>query len=661
MTGDDTLEAADVCALSEITFTRLSREARYLACGVTRPLLESNLYERKVVVLDLDDPRLVAELLGRSGARWSPARDVLATWGAEAAARAIALFDPVSGDEKTVLETWPEPIEQLEWSHDGDRLLFVARLSVDLSDEEPDERRRAPRRLTRLRYREDGVGWVDRRPRQGYLLEPTSGEVRCLSRGGFDDWDFAWHPDGKRVVFVSERDDPVHRSIRNALYVQEVEGDSPPRRLTGTDHACSSPGVSPDGTLVAYLGVSVETFPALSELLTVSMSGGEATSLSENLDRDVNGPATGMGAPIWLGPDRLLVLIEDAGRISPCELTSTGEILTPPSPAPRRQTSLDARRGRRSSVLTSPTQPPALLVERDGVERLVYEPNEAFAERRRLTHPVHEQLEAPGAVLDTWLSLPDPNRFEPPYPLLVCLQGGGTQFGYHWSHELQLLAAHGFATLYLNARGSAGYGNAWQRAVCGPRSHTPGSGWGGIDVADVEVATDSALARHHELDPARLGVQGGSYGGLVTTFLLASSDRFACGWAERGPYNLVSLAGTNDESPWFFESYLGRNVLDDPGEYWARSPLSVAGRIRAPLLIVHSEEDRRCPVQQAEELFMALMLNGNTVELLRFPGEGHGLSRNGSPLHRIQRLEAMLEWFGRWLLPRERESGATPD
>ena len=116
----------------------------------------------------------------------------------------------------------------------------------------------------------------------------------------------------------------------------------------------------------------------------------------------------------------------------------------------------------------------------------------------------------------------------------------------------------------------------------------------------------------------------------------------------------MSLAGTNDESPWFFETYLGRNVVEDPAAYWAGSALRLARGITAPLAIVHSEDDRRCPVQQAEELFMALKLLGRTAEFIRFPGEGHGLTRTGSPVHRLQRLELMLEWFGRWLRPQAR-------
>ena len=144
---------------------------------------------------------------------------------------------------------------------------------------------------------------------------------------------------------------------------------------------------------------------------------------------------------------------------------------------------------------------------------------------------------------------------------------------------------------------------------------------------------------------------GGSYGGLLTASLLAQTDLFRAGWAERGPYNLYSDAGTKDEAPWFFQAYLGGSHLADPGSYWQASPLRLVEGITAPLAIVHSEEDRRCSIGQAEELFMALKLLDRDVEFVRFPGEGHELTRSGSPVHRLQRLEILLEWFGRHLTP----------
>jgi dipeptidyl aminopeptidase/acylaminoacyl peptidase len=271
------------------------------------------------------------------------------------------------------------------------------------------------------------------------------------------------------------------------------------------------------------------------------------------------------------------------------------------------------------------------------------------ARERALAAPEHRKVPvAPGVAVDSWLVLPGGDG---PAPLVVWLQGGGTQHGWQFSHELQLLVSAGHAVLSLNPRGSAGYGTAWMRTVAGPRAAVPGSGWGGTDVADVVAVLRATLAATPRLDAARVGVMGGSYGGLLTAHLLAQTDLFRAGWAERGPYDLLSDAGTKDEAPWFFQAYLGADHLADRESYWQASPLRLAAGITAPLAIVHSEEDRRCSIGQAEELFMALKLLDREVEFVRFPGEGHELTRSGSPVHRLQRLEILLEWFGRWLTP----------
>ena len=412
--------------------------------------------------------------------------------------------------------------------------------------------------------------------------------------------------------------------------------------------------MSADGQQAAFIAMDVAGFPSVSELAVVPATGGEVTIVSAGLDRDCNSPSSGMTGPIWDSAGQLTVLVEDAGAIHGYRFDSRrpgrGELLLG---GQRRVTSLDERDGVMAYVLSGPADPPRLVVtSRGGVERTVLAPNSELAASRDLRAPAHRKvLGSDGTSIDSWLTLPDGRLWRSPFPLMLCLQGGGTQYGYQWSHEFQALTAAGFATLQVNPRGSAGYGNAWQRSVSGPHAVRPGTGWGSVDIDDVVAVVEDTLASSDALDPVRVGVQGGSYGGLVTAWLLGATDLFAAGWAERGPYDLVSLAGTNDESPWFFETYLGRNVVEDPAAYWASSALRLAPGITAPLAIMHSEQDRRCPIQQAEELFMALKLLGRTVELIRFPGEGHGLSRTGSPVHRLQRLELMIEWFTRWLRP----------
>ncbi len=655
--------ASDLGRFHDIGSVGLSADGTLVAAVVSTPDVDANRYQRVVIAGPADASAALRGLPSATGTQadmlpaWAPAGHDLATVRKEEGENGWSIWlhrlDDASAEP--LVTGWPDPIEELSWSPSGDRLLFVAREPTDRNWWLLPEDRRPPLRITTLRYREDGVGWTVNRPRQGYVVSAgPGGKPRKISAGGYDDAEFGWHPDGHRVVFVSQRQPDADHTIINDVYLQDIDAGDAPVRLTSATHACAQPRVSPDGELVAFTITDVPRFPSVAGLAVMPVTGGTLTDVSAGLDRDCNSPSCGLTGAIWDSAGGLTVLVEDAGaihayRLDPGANSQPRLILG----GKRRVTCLAERDGTLAFVSSGPDEPPRLVVRSPGGdEATVLAPNADTAAARDLRAPAYRKVPASdGTAIDAWLTLPDPGRWQAPYPLLLCLQGGGTQYGYQWSHEFQALNGAGFATLYLNPRGCAGYGTAWMRTVSGPAAATPGTGWGSVDVQDVLTVVRAVLAASGELDAGRVGVQGGSYGGLVTTWLLAESDDFAAGWAERGPYNLVSLAGTNDESPWFFQAYLGRTVTQDPAAYWASSTLRLAAGITAPIAIMHSEEDRRCPIQQAEELFMALKLLGREAEFIRFPAEGHGLSRTGSPAHRAQRLELLIEWFTRWLAP----------
>jgi dipeptidyl aminopeptidase/acylaminoacyl peptidase len=652
----------DLASFADLSAVQLSADGTRFAVMRSTPNLVENRYDEVVATGTVDSSRppevlsVPSPSWAESLPRWSPSGGDLATVGQGERGWQVHVR---TGEEQvpySVVEGWRDPIEELSWSPNGALLLFVAREPVDREWWDLAEDRRPPLHVTRLRYREDGVGWTFNRPRQAYLVSVGLGEVRKLSEGGYDDSEFSWHPDGHTVYFVSQRTPEGESTLLNDIYQQSVVVGSTAQRLTATGFAYSQPRVSPDGSRVAFTAIDVADFPAASRLCVAPADGGEMTILSRGLDRDVNGDWTATNGPIWVGSTTVVALVEDSGKVHGYAFDATGDAETPwrvMLGGDRQATSLDAREGVLAFVSTTPTEPPHLVVQREGhAEVDAWSPNAELTGSRALwsatAAPV--RLTADHEV-DSWLTLPDSEQWQAPYPLVVCMQGGGQQHGYQWSQEFQALTGAGFATLWLNPRGCSGYGEAWMRAVSGPAAKVPGRGWGVDDISDVVQVVESTLQRNSELDPARVGVMGGSYGGLVTTWLLAKSDLFAAGWAERGPYNLFSLGGTNDESPWFFNTYLGRSLVEDPAAYWSTSVLSVAEGITDPVIIVHSEEDLRCPIQQAEELYMTLKLLGREVEFVRFPGESHGLSRNGSPVHRLQRLELQHEWFTRHLKP----------
>lgn len=205
------------------------------------------------------------------------------------------------------------------------------------------------------------------------------------------------------------------------------------------------------------------------------------------------------------------------------------------------------------------------------------------------------------------------------------------QYGNHFFDEFQFQVGAGFGVLYCNPRGSSGYSEQWGRAVRWPGcAHDPGSGWGGVDFEDVMACVDEACRRFDWVDAERIGILGGSYGGFMTSWAIGHTERFKAACSERACNNLLSMEHSADIAG-FLRSYVGVSYLDDPDAYLRYSPVSYIRDMTTPLLIVHSEDDLRCPINQAEELFVGLRLLGRDPELVRFPGENLELSRSGAP------------------------------
>jgi dipeptidyl aminopeptidase/acylaminoacyl peptidase len=239
--------------------------------------------------------------------------------------------------------------------------------------------------------------------------------------------------------------------------------------------------------------------------------------------------------------------------------------------------------------------------------------------------------------IDVWVVLPEGDG---PFPVLLNVHGGpATQYGFGFFDEFQVYAGAGYAVVACNPRGSSGRGLDFVRSVVGDE-------WGRVDLADITAALEAALDRYPQLDRNRLGIMGGSYGGFMTAWATGHDQRFRSAIVERALISFSSFAGTSDIGPFFGPNYIQTSELEP---MWSKSPVSVAEQIRTPTLIVHSEDDFRCPIEQAEQLLVILWRNGVEAEMVRFPGESHELSRSGKPKHRIERFQAILDWHDRHL------------
>jgi dipeptidyl aminopeptidase/acylaminoacyl peptidase len=375
--------------------------------------------------------------------------------------------------------------------------------------------------------------------------------------------------------------------------------------------------------------------------------GGDRRVLTASLDRQCT-PYPLVREPVWDG-GRIAFRVEDGGNVHIYTVAADGsgepELLV----GGELSTGLyDLRDGRLVYTASASTRPHELFAG-DGT-RITSVCDDFVAGRGLGDAERFTAVSADGTEVDAWLVRPhgfDPKRR---YPVLLTIHGGPfTQYDNGFFDEFQVYAGAGYCVLYSNPRGGSGHSEEWGRAICGPGGGA-GPGWGTVDYEDLMGVVDTALERFPFLDADRLGVLGGSYGGYMTSWIVGHTNRFKAALSERAVNQLVSAFGSSDVF-WIFERQFGGPMWEHVDEWMRMSPSAYAREIETPVLVVHSENDLRCNVEQGEHLFTLLRLLGKEVEMLRFPGESHELSRSGSPVHRVQRFEAILEWFGRYLSP----------
>jgi dipeptidyl aminopeptidase/acylaminoacyl peptidase len=383
--------------------------------------------------------------------------------------------------------------------------------------------------------------------------------------------------------------------------------------------------------------------PRHGQLAVVPATGGESTLLSTSLDRNCL-PYPELRPPAWDG-DGILFGVEDSGNSRLYRVPADGS--APPElviGGDRMLTGFDAVAGTIVHTATSPTA----LSELFAGGRQLTEVGKAFAEGRQLGAPERFTAQsADGTEVEAWMIKPAGFEEGTTYPTVLVIHGGPfTQFGNKFFDEFQVYAGAGYVVVYSNPRGSSGYSEAWGRAIRGPVEGGPG--WGSVDYEDLMAVMDEAIKRFDFIDTDRLGVMGGSYGGYMTSWIVGHTDRFACAISERSVNDIRGEGGASDIAIWW-KAVTGAHYWEEPEEMLRISPATYAKDITTPLLIIHSEKDYRCPIGQGEDLFVRMRAMKKEVEFVRFPEEGHELSRSGSPIHRVMRFEIILDWLKRYL------------
>jgi dipeptidyl aminopeptidase/acylaminoacyl peptidase len=502
----------------------------------------------------------------------------------------------------------------------------------------PDPKRFDGRVYTSIPIVADERGYLPpretRRPSHIYLVPIAGGTPRQLTNGALSQTSVAWSPDGKTIAFEqdSTENQEVRDDARPALFVVSVADGSIRPLRTGYVQS-RSPAWSPDGQTIAFIcskGRGMED-----DICTVPAAGGVARSLTDAWSLDPS-------APSW-SPDGKTIYFnaETNGNVHLFSVATTG--------GPVRQVTSGERQLRGFSFST------------DGRE-LAYTASdvthgtELYVNSRRLTSfndSLFKQVPAiaadtfwftgvGGLKIEGWLMKPYGYQPGKSYPLVLSIHGGPhSNYGNVLFPEFQVLAGQGYWLLFTNPRGSSGYGHAFQYATRGR--------WGMEDYQDLMQAVDIAVARAKGgVDTTRLAVLGGSYGGFMTNWIVGHTNRFRVAQTDRSIFNWYSWYGSSDAQGLTDYEFNG-SPWDSDSLYRVLSPMAYVNNMHTPMLIVHSEDDKRVPITDAEQLFMSLRKRGIPAEFVRYPRSYHGLSRTGPPWLLVDRLERIRTWFAHWL------------
>jgi dipeptidyl aminopeptidase/acylaminoacyl peptidase len=636
----------DVYELTGVGSPRLSPDGRTVAYELSTIDGPANEYRGSIWLVPADgsaEPRQFTSGSTRDASPvWSPDGSRIA-FTSKRASKAMQLFViPIEGGEAVQLTELSEDVEELDWSPDGTKIVFSARVR-DLEAQE-EERNRPPQRLTRLQFRLDDVGWTAGR-RQHLFAVPADGSAdpTQLTFGDFEDSAPAWSPDGDRIAFTSARHENWDIEPTTGLYVVAASGGDP-EALTSPKSSAWAPSWSPDGARLAH-HYSSEVFdePRHSQIAVLDVVTREQRLLTTSLDRQCV-PFPQLREPLWRD-DELLFCIEEQGNWHLYSVASDGS--REPVLVRGGTLGITGYDSVGTTTVYSSSEPATLSELFNDGKRLTNVGRNFVAERELVSPERFVATSKDGTEVEAWIMRPAGFEEGKKYPVLLNIHGGPfSQYGNRFFDEFQVYTGAGYVVVYSNPRGSSGYSEAWARAIRGPSEGGPGMG--SVDHQDLEAVLDTALDRYGFCDPDRLGVIGGSYGGYMTSWMIAHSDRFKAACSERAVNAWYSMHGSSDWG-WAFKGMIGSFQFEDPEAWLKISPLSYATNITTPLLILHSESDLRCDIEQGEQLFTTLRLLQRDVEFVRFPGESHELSRSGSPLHRVQRFEILLEFLDKHL------------
>ena len=609
-----------------------------------------------------------------SGAQWSPDGKTLAFLRAtekdgKPQPPQVYLLS-LEGGEARALTEMPKGASSPVWSPDGHSIAFSSITLPKDFEKKGDAAESDVRVITRAQYRENGEGYVDPdRPTHIWVVDVprvAAGpqKSRALTTGEFSESDTTWSPDGGKIYFTSDRNkEPYYEPPQRAIYVVSATGGAM-QKVTAIDGPVYQISVSPNGRRLAFVGeidrgegVVQRSYSEPDLFVAETEPGSTPKNLTVQYDFDIAGSVQGdqapprgggVSPPVWSADGgSIFVKTSEQGRVNLERVDSETGKVEAVTKGDHTIISYSATPdGSKMAVLLStPTNigDVFLVNSASGKMEPVTHVNAELFPKLSLTEPEMIWYKSfDGRRIQAWVQRPPDFQAGKKSPLILDIHGGPhSAYGYVFDHEFQWMAAKGYVVLYPNPRGSTSYGQEFGNII---QYHYPGD-----DFKDLMAGVDELIARGW-VDPEKLGVTGGSGGGVLTNWTVGHTDRFKAAVSQRSIADWTGFWYTADFSqftPFWFRGAPWQQEAD----FKERSPITYIERVHTPLMLIEGEADFRTPpADGGEQMFRALKYLKRPVVMVRFPGESHELSRSGKPSHRVERLQHIVAWFDKYLM-----------
>lgn len=657
----------DLLKISLLSSPQISHNGKLVAFVVTKLSGSKNTYLTNIWLADAASGRTWQLTRGDSDddPQWSPDDATIAFVSGRSEKGQIYRIS-VSGGEAERITNQPRGASSPQWSHDGKRILFASsekmtvpmrQIDWKLAGFSPsdDQRTTDIRTIDVQHFRDNGAGETYTRRRHIWVVNADGSGPRALTKGSqWSEGEAIWSPDDRTIAFSSLRHVDPYLFDQDLYLISSSGGEM--RKLSLPYRSVGGPTWSRDGKRLWYFAAThpdPATYPLLASADPDGANsrvviGENLFALGDAVLTDTREGGAGCGPTFDAHDKWFLADVSVPGGTALMRFdAATGAAKT----IVERGDEIDACSmsddGSRIAFTESDATHPAELYVVDtagGAPRRLSDLNRLWLEGVDVSpaEPFTVKDEA-GFTVRAWIIRPPHAVAGRKYPTLLEIHGGPeTEFGNSFFHEMQYFAGLGYNVVFSDPRGSVGFGYPFEAAL----EHN----WGDPMFHDVMAVMDAAV-RRPDVDASRLGVLGGSYGGYSTLWVIGHTHRFKVAIAERAVSNMTSQNLAADYASAFSPTYSLGNAWDHQATYWRLSPLAYVANVTTPVLILHSDEDIRTPIDQSLQEYSALKILGRTTELVEVPRDNHDLSRTGEPLHRVERLHILSNWLGKYLHP----------